>query len=32
MERFYGIAEEDSDPPYGRYERCPVKDSERKSV
>ena len=27
IERFYCIAEEDSDPPYGRYERHPVKDS-----
>ena len=27
IERFYCIAEEDSDPPYGRYERDPVKDS-----
>ena len=27
IERFYCIAEEDSDPPYGRYERYPVKDS-----
>lgn len=27
IERFYCIAEEDSDPTYGRYERYPVKDS-----
>ena len=27
IERFYCIAEEDSDPPYGRYEGYPVKDS-----
>lgn len=27
IERFYCIAEEDADPPYGRYERYPVKDS-----
>ena len=27
IERFYCIAEEDSEPPYGRYERYPVKDS-----
>ena len=27
IERFYCIAEENSDPPYGRYERYPVKDS-----
>lgn len=27
IERFYCIAEEDAEPPYGRYERYPVKDS-----
>ena len=27
IERFYCIAEEDADPPYGWYERYPVKDS-----
>ena len=27
IERFYCIAEEDSNPTYGRYERYPVKDS-----
>lgn len=27
IERFYCIAEEDSNPPLGRYERYPVKDS-----
>ena len=27
IERFYCIAEEDPDPPYGRYEKYPVKDS-----
>lgn len=27
IERFYCIAEEDPQPPYGRYERYPVKDS-----
>ena len=27
IERFYCIAEEDPKPPYGRYERYPVKDS-----
>lgn len=27
IERFYCIAEEDTEPPYGRYERYPVKDS-----
>lgn len=27
IERFYCIAEEDSEPPYGRYEKYPVKDS-----
>lgn len=27
IERFYCIAEEDPEPPYGRYERYPVKDS-----
>lgn len=27
IERFYCIAEEDSKPPYGRYEKYPVKDS-----
>ncbi|MBD5516907.1 MAG: flavodoxin family protein [Lachnospiraceae bacterium] len=26
IERFYCIAEEDTDPPLGRYERYPVKD------
>lgn len=26
IERFYSLAEEDSDPPRGRYERYPVKD------
>lgn len=26
IERFYCIAEEDSDPPLGRYEKYPVKD------
>ncbi len=27
IERFYCIAEEDDNPPYGRYERYPVKDA-----
>lgn len=27
IERFYCIAEEDLNPPYGRYEKYPVKDS-----
>ena len=27
IERFYSIAEEDPNPPYGQYERYPVKDS-----
>ena len=27
IERFYCIAEEDPEPPYGRYEKYPVKDS-----
>lgn len=27
LERFYCIAEEDKNPPYGRYEKYPVKDS-----
>ena len=27
IERFYCIAEKDADPPLGRYERYPVKDS-----
>lgn len=27
IERFYCIAEEDPKPPYGRYEKYPVKDS-----
>ncbi len=27
IERFYSIAEEDENPPYGRYEKYPVKDS-----
>ncbi|MEM5767071.1 MAG: flavodoxin family protein [Bacillota bacterium] len=27
IERFYCIAEEDNDPPLGRYEKYPVKDS-----
>ena len=27
IERFYCIAEEDPNPPYGRYERYPVKDA-----
>ncbi len=27
IERFYCIAEEDPNPPYGRYEKYPVKDS-----
>lgn len=27
IERFYCIAEEDHEPPYGRYEKYPVKDS-----
>lgn len=27
IERFYCIAEEDDNPPYGRYEKYPVKDS-----
>ena len=27
IERFYCIAEEDPQPPYGRYERYPMKDS-----
>ena len=27
IERFYCIAEKDTDPPLGRYERYPVKDS-----
>lgn len=26
IERFYCIAEEDPDPPFGRYEKYPVKD------
>lgn len=26
IERFYCIAEEDGDPPFGRYEKYPVKD------
>ena len=26
IERFYCIAEEDSNPPYGRYEKYPIKD------
>ena len=26
IERFYCIAEEDSNPPFGRYEKYPVKD------
>lgn len=26
IERFYCIAEEDADPPFGRYEKYPVKD------
>jgi putative NADPH-quinone reductase len=26
IERFYCIGEEDSDPPYGRYEKYPIKD------
>ena len=26
IERFYCIAEEDTNPPYGRYEKYPVKD------
>ena len=26
IERFYCIAEEDTDPPLGRYEKYPVKD------
>ena len=29
IERFYCIAEEDPEPPYGRYEKYPVKDSAR---
>ena len=27
IERFYCLAEEDNDPPLGRYEKYPVKDS-----
>src|SRR5574344_987534 len=27
IERFYSIAEEDENPPYGRYEKYPVKDA-----
>ncbi|WP_334292719.1 hypothetical protein [Parasporobacterium paucivorans] len=27
IERFYCIAEEDSEPKYGRYENYPVKDA-----
>ena len=27
IERFYCIAEEDDNPPYGRYEKYPVRDS-----
>ena len=27
IERFYSIAKEDLNPPYGRYEKYPVKDS-----
>ena len=27
IERFYCVAEEDENPPYGRYEKYPVKDS-----
>ncbi|MDD4372269.1 MAG: flavodoxin family protein [Anaerostipes sp.] len=27
IERFYCIAEEDSNPPYGRYEKYPIKDA-----
>lgn len=27
IERFYCIAEEDDNPPYGRYEKYPVKDA-----
>lgn len=27
IERFYCIAEEDADPPYGRYEKYPIHDS-----
>lgn len=27
IERFYCIAEEDPNPPYGRYEKYPIKDS-----
>lgn len=27
LERFYCLAEEDPNPPYGRYEKYPVKDS-----
>jgi len=27
IERFYCIAEEDNDPPYGRYEKYPIKDA-----
>lgn len=27
IERFYCIAEEDPNPPYGRYEKYPVKDA-----
>lgn len=27
IERFYCLAEYDSDPPFGRYERYPVRDS-----
>lgn len=27
IERFYCIAEEDNNPPYGRYEKYPVKDA-----
>lgn len=27
IERFYCIAEEDANPPYGRYEKYPIKDA-----
>lgn len=27
IERFYCLAGEDNDPPFGRYEKYPVKDS-----
>ena len=27
VERFYCIAEEDTNPPYGRYEKYPIKDA-----